>query len=147
MNYLKQEATITFCLLEKEFPPSLSNIMTHLMVHLVAKLKFCGPVHTQWMYLVERYMKSLKTYVRNMARHEGSMVEGYTMEEAIKFYTEYMQNFKTIEHQVWDDYENQNMYDEMLQGFGQMRTMTVKSRDWTHFFVLKNVTTLEPWRT
>jgi hypothetical protein len=90
MNYLKQEATITFCLLEKEFPPSLFNIMTHLMVHLVAKLKLCGPVHIQWMYLVERYMQSLKTYVRNMARPKGSMVEGYTMEETIKFCTEYM---------------------------------------------------------
>jgi len=125
MNYLKQEATITFCLLEKEFPPSPSNIMTHLMVHLVAKLKLCGPVHTQWMYPVERYMKSLKTYVRNMARLGGSMVEGYTMKEAIKFCTEYMQNFKTIEHQVWDDYENQNMYDEMPQGFGQMLNLEI----------------------
>jgi hypothetical protein len=90
MNYLKQKSTITFCLLEKEFPPSLFNIMTHLMVHLVAEIKLCGPIHTQWMYPMERYMKSLKTYVQNMARLEGSMVEGYTMEEAIGFCTEYM---------------------------------------------------------
>jgi hypothetical protein len=57
------------------------------MVHLVAKVKLCGPIHTRWMYPMERYMKSLKTYVRNMARPEGSMVEGYTMEEAIGFCT------------------------------------------------------------
>jgi hypothetical protein len=36
---------------------------------------------------MERYMKSLKTYVWNMARFEGSMVKGYTMEEAIGFCT------------------------------------------------------------
>jgi hypothetical protein len=53
MNDLKQEATITFCLLEKEFPPSLFNIITHLMVHLVAEVKLCGPIHTQWMYPIE----------------------------------------------------------------------------------------------
>ncbi len=85
MNDLKQEATITLCLLEKEFPPLLFNIMTHLMVHLVAKVKLCGLVHTRWMYPMERYMKSLKTYVWNVARPEGSMVEGYTMEETIGF--------------------------------------------------------------
>jgi hypothetical protein len=32
----------------------------------------------------------LKTYVQNMARLEGSMVEGYTMEETIRFCTQYM---------------------------------------------------------
>jgi hypothetical protein len=37
------------------------------------------------MYPMERYMKSLKTYLWNMARLEGSMVEGYTMEEANGF--------------------------------------------------------------
>jgi hypothetical protein len=35
------------------------------------------------MYPMERYMKSLKTYVQNMARLEGSMVECYTTKEAI----------------------------------------------------------------
>jgi hypothetical protein len=47
-------------------------------------------------------MKSLKTYVQNMARAEGSMVEGYKMEEAIGFCTEYMQKFKTTKCQIWD---------------------------------------------
>ncbi len=55
---LKQEATITFCLLEKKIPPYFFNIMTHLLVHLMVEVKLCGPVHTQWMYPMERYMKS-----------------------------------------------------------------------------------------
>jgi len=46
MSDLQQQATITLCLLEKEFSPSLFIIMTHLMVHLVAKVKLCGPIHT-----------------------------------------------------------------------------------------------------
>jgi hypothetical protein len=54
------------------------------------------------MYPMERYMKSLKTYVQNMARAEGSMVEGYKTEEAIGFCIEYMQNFKTKKCQIWD---------------------------------------------
>jgi hypothetical protein len=87
MNDLKQKATNTLCLLEKEFPPYFFNIMTHFMVHLMAKVDLCGHVHIQWMYPMERYMKSLKTYVWNIPRLKGSMVEGYTMEEAIGFCT------------------------------------------------------------
>jgi hypothetical protein len=82
---------------------------------------------------MEKYMKSLKTYVWNMGRPEGSMVKGYTMEEAIGFCIEYMQNFKTIERQVWDDSEDQNMYDEVPQGSSKMKIMTAKFRDWAHF--------------
>jgi hypothetical protein len=39
------------------------------------------------MYLVEHYVKTLKVYVRNKARHKGNMVEGYTIKEALGFYT------------------------------------------------------------
>jgi len=39
------------------------------------------------------------------------------------------------------------MYDEIPQGFGQMRTMIVELRSWAHSFVIKNATTLEPWKT
>jgi hypothetical protein len=34
---------------------------------------------------MERYMKSLKTYVQNMERFEGNMAKGYKMEEVIEF--------------------------------------------------------------
>jgi hypothetical protein len=32
-------------------------------------------------------MKALKGYVRNMARPEGNMVIGYSIQEALGFYT------------------------------------------------------------
>jgi hypothetical protein len=35
MKELREEAAMTLCILEKEFPPSLFNVMTHLMYHLV----------------------------------------------------------------------------------------------------------------
>ena len=71
------------CLLEKEFPPSFFDPMTHLLVHLVEELHICGLVHSRWMYPLERYMKSLKGFVRNKARPEGGMAEGYALEEAL----------------------------------------------------------------
>jgi hypothetical protein len=64
--------------------------MTHLIIHLVEELDLCGPVHTRWMYPIERYMKALKGYVRNMARPEGSMTTWYTIEEALGFCIKYI---------------------------------------------------------
>jgi hypothetical protein len=77
------ESTITVCLLEKRFPPTFMNIMPHLPIHLVEELFICGPMHTRWMYPMERYMKNLKDYVRTYARPEASMAEGYVMSKTL----------------------------------------------------------------
>ncbi len=69
--------------------------MTHLLIHLVEELELCGSVHTHWMYLVEHSFKTLKGFVKNRARPEGSMVESYGLEEALGFCTKYLQDFTT----------------------------------------------------
>jgi len=44
-----------------------------------------GPFFLRWMYLVERYMKVLKGYIKNQYRPEARIVERYVAEEAIEF--------------------------------------------------------------
>jgi hypothetical protein len=90
----------SMALLEMEFPLSFFEIMTHLPYHLVQELDLCGPVSTRWMYPVERYMKTLKGYVRNMARPEASMAEGYLKDECLGFVTEYLQRFDVVHRRV-----------------------------------------------
>jgi hypothetical protein len=85
MQVLKLEALEIMSTIEKVFPPTCFNVMTHLIIHLVEELDLCSPIHTRWMYPIERYVKALKCYVRNMARLEGSMAIGYTIEEALGF--------------------------------------------------------------
>jgi hypothetical protein len=65
---------------------------------------------------MEHYMKTLKGYVRNKARLEGSMVEGYTIEEALKFRIEYLQDFIVTKQRVWDEKEDHCMVDEVVEG-------------------------------
>jgi hypothetical protein len=67
MGTLREDATITMSMLEMIMPPSFFDIMVHLILHLVDELDMCGPIHTRWMYCVERLNKILKGYVRNMA--------------------------------------------------------------------------------
>ena len=77
---LKADAAATMCILEKEMPPSFFDIMSHMPNHLVEELFLCGPVHTRWMYPYERYFKNLKGYVRNLAKPEGNIAQGYEAE-------------------------------------------------------------------
>lgn len=90
LEAMQSEVVKTMCLLEMIFPPSFFDIMVHLIVHLVREVKLCGPVFLRWMYPIERYMKVLKSYVKNYNRPEGSIVENYIAEEAVEFCSEYL---------------------------------------------------------
>ena len=64
---LESDVAESMALLEMEFPLSFFDIVIHLSYCLVQELDLCGPVTARWMYLVKRYMKTLKNYMRNMA--------------------------------------------------------------------------------
>jgi len=92
----ENEATIILCQLEMYFPPAFFDIMVHLIVHLVREVKCCGPIFLRWMYPVERYMKILKGYTKNLHRLEAPIVERYIAEEVIEFCSEYFEKDKPV---------------------------------------------------
>jgi hypothetical protein len=57
-----------------------------------------------------------KTYVRNRAHLEASMIEGYLYDETIRFVIEYMQDFSDVWHRIWDANEEEGVCSEMLEG-------------------------------
>ncbi|GKC13388.1 hypothetical protein Tco_1010170 [Tanacetum coccineum] len=61
----KQEEKIALimCKLERMFPPSFFNIMTHLLIHLPFEAKKGGPFQYRWMFPFERKMRTLQGYV------------------------------------------------------------------------------------
>ncbi|RDX81185.1 hypothetical protein CR513_38167, partial [Mucuna pruriens] len=78
------------------FPPSFSNIMIHLVAHIVKEIRLCGLLFLRWMYPAERYIKILKSYVENSHLPKASIVKSYIAEEAIKFCTGYMSATESI---------------------------------------------------
>jgi hypothetical protein len=80
----------TLCQLEMLFPPTSFDIMIHLHVHLGEEAKVGGPVCYRWMYPVERYLHTVKEYVRNKAHLEGSIAEGYIVEECLTFCSRFL---------------------------------------------------------
>ena len=138
-----EEVAETLSCLEREFPPAFFDIMVHLTVHLVEELFICGPVHTRWMYPYERFFKRLKGFVRNLARPEGSISQGYQVEEALGFVTEYMTEYNPTSRRVWDSKEDPTMTDEIVEGKGRTRRLSNQLQQWMHDFVLDNATQLE----
>jgi hypothetical protein len=51
------------------------------MIHLVDQILTLGPQYLHSMFLYKRYLAVLKSYVRNRAHPEGSIMKGYTTEE------------------------------------------------------------------
>ncbi|OMO86779.1 hypothetical protein CCACVL1_09462 [Corchorus capsularis] len=95
LERLEKSIPVTLCKLEKIFPPSIFDIMVHLTIHLASEAKVAGPVQFRWMYFVERYLRRLKSYVRNKARPEGSIAEAYIVQECMHFCSRYLHGTET----------------------------------------------------
>ena len=78
---MKTRAVTILYDLEKIFSPSFFIVMMHLTMHLTGEVTLGDPVFCQWMYPIERNIQTLKSYVRNMNRPEGSIAEGYLDQE------------------------------------------------------------------
>ena len=80
----------TLCWLEMVFPPTVFDIMMHLLVHLDEEAKVGGRMCYRWMSLVARYLHTIKGYVRNKTHPEGSIAEGYIAEECLTFCSRFL---------------------------------------------------------
>jgi hypothetical protein len=82
--------------------------------------------------------------VRNMARPEASMAEGYLKDECLGFVTEYLQRFDVVHRRVWDAKEEYGDVEEVLEGVGKPYLMTVELCDVAHQYVLRNIFVMQP---
>jgi hypothetical protein len=77
-------------------PPLFFDTVEHYMIHLTDQMFVLAPSYMHYMYPYERHMVVMKGYVRNHAHPEGSMIEGYTIEDVIECYTYYIKDGKPI---------------------------------------------------
>ncbi|GKA90097.1 hypothetical protein Tco_0811909 [Tanacetum coccineum] len=127
-DMLKAQSKVVdiLCNLELIYPLVFFDIMIHLVIHLPLKALEGGPIRPRWMYPFERYMKKLKNYVRNKAKPEGSIAEGYVAEEALAFSSHYFQDVTTkfnrpncnVDSPPPTEFPNQDMKEEFPDWFG-----------------------------
>ena len=66
-----------------------------MVVHLPIEAKLAGLVAYRWMYPFERYLGTLKKYVRNKAKPKGSITKAYVVNEALTFCSMYLGGIET----------------------------------------------------
>ncbi|XP_012846911.1 PREDICTED: uncharacterized protein LOC105966882 [Erythranthe guttata] len=145
LEKLQDRIVLTLCHLEKIFPPSFFDIMEHLPVHLAEEAKIAGPVQFRWMYPIERYLSTLKKYVRNRAHPEGSIARGYLMEECMNFCSRYLNDVETKENRLPRNYDGNNLMGRRLFS-GKRSTIDKDTLLQIHRYVLANADTVAPYR-
>jgi hypothetical protein len=88
-SHWKKRHYTTLCFLEIYFPPAFFDISVHFTTHLIKEIKLLGPMFIHQMYVYEKFNDILKSFVRNHAYPEGSMVQGYCTKKAVEWALNY----------------------------------------------------------
>ena len=136
----------TLCVLEICFPPSFFDVMEHTLVHLVDEIKLCGPVGGRWMYPCERYLGTLKSFVRNKAQPEASMAKGYVAEEALGFCTEYLNLYQYTKRHIWEADEEESLRASVVEGGGHVYNISKAELKRAHTYVIMHHSCTEDMR-
>ena len=117
--------------------------MVHSVVHLLDEAILRGPVQFGWMYPVERQLCTLKGLVRNAARHEGSIAEGYVAKEALTYCSRYMDNVETSCNRDNDEVSvdiDVACFKHGVTGVGRTRSVTLGTAESKaiHWYTLNN---------
>ena len=100
----RQEIVEIICMFEKELSMSFMDLQVHLLIHLVDEVELVGVVSCRWMFFLERYMNKLKGFIRQRAKPEGYMTEGYISYESFYYASEYIKHIdNTASVVIWDD--------------------------------------------
>ncbi|KAK3213382.1 hypothetical protein Dsin_018088 [Dipteronia sinensis] len=95
LENIQDRIVLTLCHIEKIFPMLFFDVMEHLPIHLAEEALIVGPVQFRWMYPIERYLSTLKHYMRNRAHLKASIAKGYLIEECTNFCSIYLNNVET----------------------------------------------------
>ncbi|MCL7037247.1 hypothetical protein MKW94_013047 [Papaver nudicaule] len=136
---LEKRIVLIVCELERIFPPAFFDIMVHLPIHLATEARLGGPVQYRWMYPIERYLYTLKKYVRNKAQPEGSIAEGYLADECVTFLSRYL---KDVESRTNRPPRN---VDDTHIGKAKRFPLNVEQKKKLHDYILSNDDDVAPY--
>ncbi|KAL3677526.1 hypothetical protein R1sor_027474 [Riccia sorocarpa] len=139
-------AAETLCLMEECLPPSFFKGQTHWLLHLPREVSLCGPVHTRWMYFIERYLRVLKDYIRQHARMEGCIAEGHLLSEIMFFGSEVLGRLdSSAPVSSFVEEPDVREMDEYAYGGKQKKKLDRVQYLQAHTFILHNSEIMQPW--
>ena len=105
-------------------PPHFFDIIPYLLQDLPEEVELASLVHSRWLYLLERYMKTLKCMVYQKHHLEGSMSKGYLAQESLFYFKKMMTRLNSTQRQIWNEDMMPNPYIVILS-----KTRTNKKLD------------------
>src|SRR4051812_38416292 len=90
LRRLQEEIVVILCELEIYFPPAFFDVMVHHLFHIVDDIIQLGPTFLHNMMSFLRMNGVIKGYVRNRARPDGRIAQGFLTEEYISFCMKYL---------------------------------------------------------
>jgi hypothetical protein len=119
------------------------DVQEHLMTHLMDQIPTLGPLYLHNIFPYERFLAIWKTYLRNRAHPEGCIMEGYTIEEPVQYYADYIKDGKRICLLI-------PLHEGRLRGRGKVGQKTFVDRYYSlvseaHFNVLQQLTIVGPY--
>lgn len=141
----RKNAVELVCMAEKYFPPSMLTIQVHLLVHIVDEVEMAGTVHCRWMFFLERFMKTLKGFVRQRARPEGSMAEGWLVQESLVYIAEWITEMDKESPMVWHKGEDERLTNDVAHGGGTSKRMDGSLEEKINRFCMLHHPAMERW--
>ena len=84
------------------------------------EIALAGPPQYRWMFFVERYSKVLKNFVRQKAQSEGSIMEGYLLQETMENCQNFIRDAYMYAPRAWvEDYST--IQNGNILNIGQMQ--------------------------
>ncbi|XP_073047517.1 uncharacterized protein [Primulina eburnea] len=155
LQKIESQILITLCKLEQVFLPSFFDVMVHLPVHLAKEAIIGGPVQYRWMYAIERMLYELKQLIRNMARPEGSIAEGYIAKECMTLCSRYLKDIETkfsrLERNYDSDFQKYkgeiSIFSQCGRALGAGISRILDDDAWekAHIYILKNCDEVQPF--
>ncbi|KAL0281835.1 UNVERIFIED_CONTAM: hypothetical protein Sangu_2986300 [Sesamum angustifolium] len=145
LEKIQDRIALTLFHLERIFPPSCFDIMEHFPIHLVVEALIAGVIQYRWMYPIERFLMTLKKYMRNNAHPEGLITKGYVLEECMTFCSRYLSD---VESSVYKLPRNNGGNHNTSRLIGNGKRFHLDHVTWVqaHRYVLENSDAVKSYR-
>lgn len=133
------------CAIEEAFPRSILVSQVHLLLHLVDEVAICGVVHSRNMFFLERFLKTLKDFVRLRAQPEASMAEGWIVQEAFVYVSQYLFTLDPSLPRLWSEDEDPKKHSNVPSGKGALLVMNREFQAIVNNHFLINTPNMGKW--
>ena len=90
-------------------------------------------------------MKTLKGFVRQRARPEGSMAKGWLVQESLVYISKFLGQREPCMPILWHNNEDDRMTSEVPQGKGKICLMDQNQEEKVNRFCMLNHLSMEKW--